>query len=70
MCSIVRTQVNYGIKNASVDVNQAIRLYSDAVNYQWKVTQTFYAGDVNIGSYKVEASIFGYRKRPAKSQRH
>lgn len=49
--------------NSTIDIDQVIRWYSDAVNYQWKVTQKMYSGDTHIGSYMMELSVFGYRKR-------
>jgi len=51
------------MKNASADINQVLKWYSDAVNYQWKVKQKLYANDVFVGSYMVHVSVFSYRKR-------
>jgi len=49
--------------NCTIDIDQAVRWYSDMTNYQWKVTQKMYSGDVYIGSYVFHISIFSYRKR-------
>jgi len=40
-----------------------VRWYSDGVNYGWKVVQKMYAGDIYIGGYVFEMSVFGYRKK-------
>jgi len=49
--------------NCTFDIGQAVLWYSDMTNYQWKVTQKVYAGDVYIGSYAFHISIFSYRKK-------
>ncbi|XP_050053199.1 uncharacterized protein LOC114131139 [Aphis gossypii] len=61
ICPLDKT--NYQLKNATYDIDQGVRWYSDVTNYYWKVTQKMYAGDVYIGSYIFEVSIFGYRKK-------
>lgn len=38
-------------------------LYPDFTDYQWKIVQKFYAGNLYLGGYRVEASVFGYRKK-------
>ena len=36
------------MNNATYDIDQGIRWYSDSVNYQWKVIQKMYAGNIYI----------------------
>ncbi|XP_060866383.1 uncharacterized protein LOC132942095 [Metopolophium dirhodum] len=59
-------KVDSFIRNGTIDFAQAVRWYPDVVNYQWKVTQKFYAGERYIGTYTFEVSVFGYRKRNKK----
>lgn len=54
------------MKNATLDINQAIKWYPDVIKYQWKVTQQFFAGELLLGSYTMDMSIFSYRKRKNK----
>ncbi|XP_015369806.1 PREDICTED: uncharacterized protein LOC107165886 isoform X1 [Diuraphis noxia] len=56
-------KVHYRLINGTYDIDQGVRWYSDIANYQWKVTQKMYAGDVYIGSYVFKLSIFSYRKK-------
>jgi len=55
--------MTYQIKNATVDVGALLLLYPLVTDYQWKVIQKFYADDIFVGSYMVEAYLFGYRKK-------
>jgi len=61
--------VNAYIRNGTIDFAQAIRWYPDCVNYQWKVSQKFYAGERFVGAYTFELSVFGYRKRNKKQSK-
>ncbi|XP_026814460.1 uncharacterized protein LOC113554705 [Rhopalosiphum maidis] len=64
------TKVNSFIRNGTIDFAPAVRWYPDIVNYQWKVTQKFYAaGERYIGSYTFDLSVFGYRKRNIKQSK-
>ncbi|KAF0714874.1 Uncharacterized protein FWK35_00035480 [Aphis craccivora] len=56
-------KVHYKIKNATIDVGLVTLLYPQATEYQWKVVQNMYADDILVGSYSMDMSIFGYRKR-------
>ncbi|XP_029347074.1 uncharacterized protein LOC115034404 [Acyrthosiphon pisum] len=56
-------KVNYRVVNGTFDIDQLILWYSDMTNYQWKVTQKNYAGNIYIGSYVFQISIFSYRKK-------
>ncbi|XP_060842933.1 uncharacterized protein LOC132923119 [Rhopalosiphum padi] len=56
-------KVHYKVKNATVDVGPLALIYPQVTDYQWKVIQKFYANDIFVGSYTIEASIFGYRKK-------
>ncbi|XP_050053221.1 uncharacterized protein LOC114129826 isoform X2 [Aphis gossypii] len=56
-------KVHYKVKNATVDIGALLLWYPQATDYQWKVLQNVYADDIFVGSYTVEASIFGYRKK-------
>lgn len=55
------------MNNATVDVNTVVLLYPESVNYQWKVTQTFYDNNKRIGGYTINLWFFGYRKKNTKS---
>ncbi|CAH1716601.1 unnamed protein product [Aphis gossypii] len=56
-------KVNYELKNTTIDIGPMLLLYPQATDYQWKVLQNVYADDIFVGSYTVEASFFGYRKK-------
>lgn len=45
------------------DINQVVRLYSNAVDYHWKVIFKMYEDNVFVGGIIPDISIFGYRKR-------
>lgn len=56
-------KVHYQVRNGTVDTDKGIQWYPDATNYYWKVTQKLYAGNTFVGSYTMEVSVFGYRKK-------
>ncbi|XP_025202729.1 uncharacterized protein LOC112599867 [Melanaphis sacchari] len=62
-------KVNSAIRNGTIEIGPAIRWYPECINYQWKVTQKFYADERYVGSYTFEVSVFGYRKRNIKQSK-
>jgi len=55
--------VTYKIKNGTFDIGTAVMWYPLVVDYQWKLVQKLYTDDIFIGSYMMEMSVFGYRKK-------
>lgn len=55
--------MTYKANNLTFDINQAIRWYSDVVDYRWKVIIKMYDENVFVGGVVPDISIFGYRER-------
>ncbi|XP_060836191.1 uncharacterized protein LOC132918875 [Rhopalosiphum padi] len=56
-------KVHYKIINGTADIGVVLLWYPQATDYQWRVVQNMYADDIFIGSFTIEASFFGYRKK-------
>ncbi|XP_060836441.1 uncharacterized protein LOC132919112 [Rhopalosiphum padi] len=56
-------KVHYKVKNGTADINTILLWYPQATDYQWKLVQNMYADDIFVGSYTMEVSFFGYRKK-------
>ncbi|KAF0759262.1 Uncharacterized protein FWK35_00015641 [Aphis craccivora] len=56
-------KVHYTIKNGTFEVGAVLLWYPQATDYQWKVLQNVYAHGILVGSYTIEGSLFGYRKK-------
>ncbi|VVC29609.1 Hypothetical protein CINCED_3A019365 [Cinara cedri] len=52
-------KIHYQIRNGTFDLDPIIKIYTDATNYYWKLTQKMYAGNTLVGSYKIETVFLG-----------